>query len=170
MSWDVILMRVPSDIVTIDDFPKDFSSELGPRSEVLPTLANILPELDLTDPAWGILDGEGFSIEFNIGDGDPIETIILHARGSDSAIKAIQQICEYTGWRAIDTGTGDLINFSKNPAAGLRQWRSYRDQTAASLRAEGKEVVTDAVIDGIGVDIIEIPKTEKKRWWQFWRK
>jgi hypothetical protein len=169
MSWDVILMSVPSVIVAVEDFPDDFSSELGPQPQVLSTIAAILPDLDLTDPTWGILDGDDFSIEFNIGDGDPVDTIMLHVRGGDSAIRAIQHICEHTGWRALDTSTGDFINFAEDPTEGLQQWRTYRNQVVASLEAEGKEVITDAKVGGIRVGAIEIAKPKKKKWWQFWK-
>lgn len=162
-------MNVPPEIVTRDDFPEDFSSELGPRSEVLSTLIAILPGLDLTDPTWGILEENDFSIEFNIGDDDPLDTLMLHVRGGDSAIHAIHHICEHTGWRAFDTTTGDFIDFAEDPAKGLRQWRASRNQVVASLEAEGKEVITDAKIGRIRVDAIETTKPKKKKWWQFWK-
>jgi hypothetical protein len=170
MSWDVVLMKVPSNIVTVEDFPDDFSSELGPRSQVLLTLATVLPELDLTDPTWGILDGDDFSIQFNIGDDDPVDTIMLHVRGGDSAIGAIQRVCERTGWRALDMSGSGFINFAEDPAAGLRQWRIFRDRTVASLKAEGKEVITDVKVGRARVDAVVVTKPEKKRkWWQFWK-
>jgi hypothetical protein len=109
MSWDVLLLSVPPGIATVDDSPEDFASELGPRAQVLSTLAALFPDLDLSDPTWGILAGDDFAIEFNIGDGDPVETIMLHVRGSNSTIHAIHYICERTGWRAFDTSTGDLL-------------------------------------------------------------
>jgi hypothetical protein len=162
MSWDVILIDMPSGIVTIDDLPKDFSPELGPRTHVLSTIATMLPDLDLTDPAWGILDGDDFSIEFNIGDGDPITDIMLHVRGGDDAIHVIQHICEHTGWRAFDTSTGDLIDFAQDPTAGLRQWRAYRDRVVASLKAEGKKVITDAKVGRLRTDVIKLARPKKK--------
>jgi hypothetical protein len=163
MSWDVMLMGVPSNVVTVADFPDGFSSELGPKSQVLSTLAAILPELDLTDPTWAILDSDDFSIEFGIGDDDPVEIIMLHVRGGDSVIRTIQCICEHTGWRAFDTGTGDFINFAENPAEGLQKWRAFRDQIVASLEAEGKKVVTNAKVGRIRVDAIEVGKPEQRK-------
>jgi hypothetical protein len=162
-----MLMSVAPDIVTAEDFPDDFTSELGPQSQVLSTLAAILPHLDLTDPTWGRLDDDGFSIEFNIGDRDPVDAIMLHVRGGDSAIRVIQHVCEHTGWRALDTSTGDFIDSAQDPTKGLRQWRTFRDQVVTSLEAEGKEVITDAKVGGIGVDA-KVVTPKKKKWWQFW--
>ena len=162
MSWDVMLIDMPSDIVTMDDLPKDFSPEIGPRPHVLSTIATMLPDLDLTDPAWGILDGDDFSIEFNIGDDDPIDVIMLHVRGGDDAIHVIQHICEHTGWRAFDTSTGDLVDFAQDPTKGLRQWRAHRDRVVASLKAEGKEVITDVKVGRLRADAIELARPKKK--------
>jgi hypothetical protein len=92
---------------------------------------------------------------------------MLHVRGGDSAIHTIQHICDQSGWRAIDTSTGDFINFTKDPAEGLRQWRTFRNQVVASLEAGGKEVVTDAKVGMVWVDAIEVAKPKKKKWWQF---
>lgn len=163
-------MRVPSDIATVEDLPDDFSSELGPRSQVLATLAALLPALDLTDSAWGLLDGDDFSMEFNIGDRDPVDAIMLHVRGGDGAIRIIQHICENTDWRALDTTTGDFINFADDPAKGLRQWRMFRNRVIASLEAEGKEVITDVRVGRTGADAIAFTKPKKKTWRQFWKK
>jgi len=169
MSWDVMLMNVSPTIVTGDDFPEDFTSELGPRAQVLSRMTAILPSLDLTDPTWGILDGDDFFIEFNIGDRDPVDVMTLHIRGGNGVISVIQRICEHTGWRAFDTSTGDFIDFTANPAEGLHQWRASRDQVVASLEAEGKQVVTDVKVNKTGVDIMEITAPKRKKWWAFWK-
>jgi len=143
MSWDVFIMNVPADIVSATELPDDFSGELGSPEYVLAKLASIFPSINLTDPTWGGLDTEDGSIEFNIGSKDPIKTMMLHARGGNSVIGAIQMLCDQTGWRALDMTTGDFINFENNPAEGLKQWRSYKDKVIASY--------------------------ETKKWWQFWK-
>ncbi|MCS6906469.1 MAG: hypothetical protein RML93_01145 [Anaerolineales bacterium] len=160
MSWDVILMHVPSNVASIQELPRNFTSELGPRPEILATLARILPALDLTDPSWGYLKGKDFSIEFNIGDESVVDAIILHVRGSDDAVSIIQHLCEQTGWRAFDTTAGDFMNFSQQPATGLQQWRAFRDQVRASLEAKEEKVQQD--------ETHTIP-TKKKKWWRFWK-
>ncbi len=123
MSWDVILMNVPSNIESGTEFEEDLP-ELGSKTKVLSILSNALPSINLSDPAWGILDGDNFSIEFNMGDDDPVHTIMLHVRGSDDVTGVIDRICQHSGWRAFDTTVGDFINFAKNPTAGAGgvQW------------------------------------------------
>lgn len=162
-------MNVPPDIVRAQDIPENFSSTLGPQPQVLSVIAAILPGLDLSDPAWGILDGQDFSIEFNIGCSDPVDTIMLHVRGGEAAIDPIRHICEHTGWRALDLNIGDFINFSGDPAAGLQKWRDHRDRLAASLQAEGKVVVKDIRVCGKRLDMIAMEDPKRRKWWQFWK-
>jgi hypothetical protein len=135
MSWDVILTRVSPDNATVDEIEKRaaFLIELGPKAEVLSALGAAFPEIDLADPAWGILQGEGFSIEFNLREDDPVKQIMLHVRGSDLALGAIRRLCESTGWRALNMSTGDFMDFTD---AGPQQWHRYRDQVIAYLESE----------------------------------
>jgi hypothetical protein len=167
MSWDVILMNVLPDKTISYDFSDDLS-DLGPRSQVLSTLAALFPNIDFTDPMWGFLESDGYSIQFNIGDRDPVEMITLHIHGSDSVIGVIKQICEHTRWRAFDTTTGDFIDFEKQPAAGLTQWRTYRDKVVDSLIAEGKEVIVDAKVVQMKDNVNRLTNAKNKKWWRFW--
>ncbi len=152
MSWDVWLMRVPPEIVSIHDLPKDFVSELGSQAEILPRLVEIFPELDMSTPGWGFMEGADFFIDFNIGKDDPIETIALHVRGGDGALGPIHKLCQATGWRAFDTTAGEFIDFERSPAAGLQTWRASRDRVVAALEAQEAGEAKTA-----------------KKWWQFWK-
>lgn len=160
MSWDVILMKVPPDITSMQEFGEDLQP-LGSRNEVLAVLAQALPSANFSDPTWGIFDGPDFSIEFNMGVDDAIKnTIMLHVRGSDKVIDVIHHICNYAGWRAFDTATDRFINFSQEPAVGLQQWRMYRDQLTASFEAQGQKVEKDVRL---------VISSKKKKRWQFWK-
>ena len=94
MSWDVIIMRVPDGVLSMEDMPDQPTSPLGPSSDVISKLKSVFPSVDFSDPAWGILDGKDFSIEFNIGKEEPIGSMMLHVRGSEASLAAIQQICQ----------------------------------------------------------------------------
>jgi len=169
MSWDVVLMSVPPEITENSKLEGDFSSPLGTASAVLPLLKQIVPSLDLSDPTWGILDGPDFSIEFNIGKEDPIPTIMLHVRGGEAALGPIQRLCEETGWRALDCGDGEFIDFAGDPGAGLRKWQIYRDQMTALYQDQGSSVVADPKLPGVRVDAIASPASKPRKWWRFWK-
>jgi hypothetical protein len=154
MSWDVYLMKVPENIITVEDMDDNFSSQpLGGKKEVLTLFKELFPEADFTDSSWGILDNENYSIEFNISNEDPVQSVALHIRGNELAVKAIEKICQRTGWRAIDSGSGDFIDFSNSSESGFKKWQQFRDQVL--LDKESKPYNHNN-------------SQKKKKWWKFW--
>lgn len=125
MSWDVLLLDAPAD-VAVEDLTEDRVRPLGSRAHVHDALRAAWPALDLGDPAWGRLDEH--AIEVSIGDADPVDSIMLHVRGSDGAAQAILALCRSAGWRALDVSTGDWLDAAQEPADGLRSWRAFRDR------------------------------------------
>ena len=167
MSWDVLILYVPPEIETAEQMGDDFHSELGPRDRVLERLRGLFPEIDLSDPTWGDLEGPSYSIEFNIGDKDPVESIMLHVRGDDGSIDPIHRLCEATGWRAMDMGDCEFLDFDEDPARGLRGWQGLRDQMMEEVRARGGEVVVGEKAGGKRFDAVAVPR-RRKAWWNFW--
>ncbi len=133
MSWDVLLLDAPIDVVSTGQFPGDFSSNLGSRDHVLAEITGLLPDLDLGTPGWGFLCRDGYYMEIDFGDADPVPYIALHIRGSENCISALKSICEHTGWKAFDMTTGGFIQFDSDPAAGFRKWKTARDEYEAGL-------------------------------------
>ena len=135
MSWDVLLLDAPPEVVSNGEFPKDFSSNLGSRDRVIAETTSVLPNLDLSTPGWGFLNGGDYYMEIGFGDEDedPVPCVALHVRGSEKAITVIQAICDHTGWQAFDMTTGAFIQFDNDPAAGYRKWKATRDTYAAKL-------------------------------------
>lgn len=133
MSWDVLFVAAPPGVTSLDDMPEAELPPLGPRDEVLKALRDAAPAADWTDASWGRLDAGDFSIEFNVGDGDPVESVMLHVRGGDGALRVIQRVSEALQRPAIDCSEGTVIDFaSADAAAGFHAWRDYRDKVAGS--------------------------------------
>lgn len=90
MSWDVMLFKFtgtpPATAEEIDDAEL---IPLGAAADVRASISAVLREVNWSDPTWGIFDGPGFSIEFNVGDDDPIQNMMLHVRGGGDAVSAI---------------------------------------------------------------------------------
>ncbi len=127
MSWDVLLLHVPEGITTFDELDDVEPQPLGPLAEVVSRLQAVCSTADFSDPTWGELEAADYSIEFNIGKDDPVESVMLHMRGGDEVISVLAAICAATGWSAVDTEGGEFIHFDNNPSVGLQQWRTYRD-------------------------------------------
>jgi hypothetical protein len=129
MSWDVLLMRFPEDFNgDFDEIPNNWEpEELFTKDYFAKELNKIFPEINTEDKTWMTLDSETFSIELNIGDDEPISNIMLHVRGDDMAIHAIELLCKTFNLQALDTTESELIDFSKNTNDGFAKWREYRN-------------------------------------------
>jgi hypothetical protein len=151
MSWDVILMRWPAGFSSVNDLGDALDpSPLGPRRHVVAALRDAFPEMDFKDETWGLLQGKGFSVEFNVGSEDICQGVMLHVRGNDRALEAVRRAVECLGVRALDTSTGSCIEFDRDPSLGLRQFRAYREKVvqklgAGSSRRRGKKKARKAV-------------------------
>ena len=173
MSWDAILLRLPQDVTTVAELGDGEPDPLGSTDEVRNLLCTVLPDLDLSDPAWGILESSDYSIEFSIGKEEPCTSIMLHVRGLDSAIEPIRAVCAQSKWQALDCSTGELIDFDSDPAQGLRAWRAYRNKVAPGGPAKGFSLSTP---DGGRVFFDGPPtparktKPQRRPWWQFWKR
>ncbi|MFD2876950.1 hypothetical protein ACFTAO_14770 [Paenibacillus rhizoplanae] len=102
----------------------------GQRDEIIEKLTRRLPNLDYRDKAWGFLEGEGYSIEFNTGDEELVHSIMLHVRGGGEVIERIRLVCETLEAYALDTSDSGYIDFEQ-PEAAEQSWKGfqrYRDQ------------------------------------------
>jgi len=123
MSWDVILMKSKIDLAGNDTDP----GVLGNKADVIKAITSILPDVDYTDPSWGVFYNGTTSIEFNTGDNETVETLMLHVRGGGNPLMIINTICEETGWAALDTSTAEFINKSAI-IVSWQEFSHYRDQ------------------------------------------
>lgn len=129
MSWDIVIFRSVQKGVLPKDWPDDFKPLLlGRTEEIRKQISLYLPGVDWSDPSWGILDGEGFSIEFNMGAEGEIDSIMLHVRGSGDPVSAIAKFCMPNDWAAYDCSTGDYLDFEYPPHRGWEEFQAYRDQ------------------------------------------
>ena len=108
---------------------------LGPASEVRRNVSSVFVGTDWSRPAWGTYDGDGFSIEFNMGE-EPILDLTLHLRGGGNAIAMITGMARQFGWYAIDCQTAEFIESNGQVAEGLTEWQAFRSQVAREHRAE----------------------------------
>jgi hypothetical protein len=129
MSWDVMVFnyggKPPSPEEMADAPPPD---PLGAAAHVRNAIAAHLPGVDWSDPTWGRYRGDGFSIEFNTGDDDPIDSIMLHVRGGGGAIAAMLAFANPNGWSLLDCSTGEFLDPENPSAEGWEGFQAFRDQ------------------------------------------
>lgn len=128
MSWDIFIQRYPEGAATVAEIPDEFEPPpLGARDELIEQIRTVLPAADFSDPAWGVLRGDGWTIDFGLGDDPLLHGITLHVRGADGVLAPIGELLGALDLRAIDSWTGEF--FRPDIAAhSLARWRSYVEQ------------------------------------------
>jgi hypothetical protein len=134
VSWDVFIFDAPPGATSVDQIPQDFEPPpLGGGPAIRQRLHDNVQGLDLSDPVWGRLHGQTWSIELNIGSKDPVDSIMLHVRGGgDDVLAVIAQIAASVGGRALDFSTGEFLTGDRSEAAGWHGFQRYRDQILRS--------------------------------------
>jgi hypothetical protein len=138
LSWDVLLLRLPDDNASLEDIPGEGPPPLGSRDQVHARVRAGFPDVDLTDPTWGELLGPTWSMELNIGDDDPVVTIMLHIRGGgDDAVAAALRLAEVLDCHAYDLATGDVLE--PGGPNGWQTFQAYRDALPAPSDASAAD-------------------------------
>jgi hypothetical protein len=134
MSWDVLLLRLPDDVTSMHELPDDYCPEaLGRPRDVLATVTQAVPEVDLSDPRWGDLSGPTWSMELNIGSEDSVDSIMLHIRGSgDDVLAPVFRLAEALRRKVLDLSKEDLIN--PGQTSGWQTFQQFRDRVIGSAQ------------------------------------
>ncbi|MET7638749.1 hypothetical protein [Streptomyces sp. NPDC005438] len=120
MSWDVLVVKNP-------EGDPEQSTPLGSGDEVAAVLRRVVPDIDLSEPAWGQLRGPDWSMEFNIGARTPVDAVMLHVRGGgDGALEVIHRVAAAFGAEAVDCTDGEVLRL--DGAGGWPAFQEYRDQ------------------------------------------
>jgi hypothetical protein len=101
---------------------------------VIGRIKTAIPTADFSDPSWGMIQGDGWHIEVNIGDEEEACTgFALHVRGGDGAVAAVATILDAAGVGALDVGSEDGVFSAEKALQSLQGWRGYRDAATAAL-------------------------------------
>jgi hypothetical protein len=135
MSWDIFVQDLPAGARNVTDVPDHFRpSPLGPRNHLIERIRAFAPAARFAD-ASGTFDGPSFSVEFNLGDGDPVQSFAMHVRGDETAAAFVADLLAHLGYRALDPqSSSGFFEPGAVGAASVRRWRKYRD-TVVRLRA-----------------------------------
>ena len=91
-------------------------------------IRDVFPEVDFSDPQWGRIEEDIFSIEINIKADDPVGSFALHVRGGTGAILAVAALLERLGLRALDPQSPTGLFDAGTSRQSFESWRSNRDQ------------------------------------------
>ena len=131
MSWDIFVKDLPRDATTLEDIPKDFKpSSIGERTAIIKKIEEVVPFADFSNPSWGVIEGDEWSIEVNVGEEENCNGFAFHVRGGDTAVGVVAAILEHLSLRALDSQTGDFFAAGPEAIESFHKWRAYRDQIA----------------------------------------
>ena len=132
MSWDIFVQDLPKNASTIEEIPDDFApGTIGKRSQIIEKIREVVPAADFSEPSWGRIRGDNWSIEVNMGKDEECSGFCFHVRGSDAAAGVVAAILQELKLRALDpTQEGGFFNVGPDAVEAFRKWRAYRDQVA----------------------------------------
>jgi hypothetical protein len=130
MSWDISVQNLPAGIRNVAEIPDDFRPDpLGSRAQLIERIRKFAPGTRFTDAAWGSFEAPSFSIEFNLGESDPVYSFAMHVRGDDAATAFVADLLAYLEYPALDPqSSSGLFEAGTVAAASLKRWRDYRDR------------------------------------------
>lgn len=128
MSWDVLLLRLPDDVTSVQELAADYTPDsIGRRDDVLAAVIQAVPDIDISDPAWGELSGPTSSIELSIGSEEPVDSVMLHIRGfGDDVLTTVLRLAEALRCKAFDCADGDLITTGQT--SGRHAFQQFLDR------------------------------------------
>jgi hypothetical protein len=139
MSWDVSVFASDSPPLPVEEMPPDWKGAmLGSAASVRQAISAVIPNVDWSDPTWGLLAGEGFSFEFNMGKQDPTDGFMIHVRGGGDAVPNLMKLATQCGWYLLDTSTGEWMHHADDPNKGWESFQAFRDQVIGTVAGKGK--------------------------------
>jgi hypothetical protein len=141
MSWDISVFAAKDAPPPVEEMPEGWKPDiLGPADEVRQKISTCLPGVDWSDPTWGIYDGEGFSYEFNVGDEDSVEGLMIHVRGGGDAVGPLLNLAGRWGWYLLDCSQGEWLHHCADTEVGWQEFQAFRDRVIGSSEQQDEDL------------------------------
>jgi hypothetical protein len=133
VSFDIFAQDLPPDAKKVSDIPDNFlPKSIGRRADIIAGIFKAAPTVDFSDPAWGTIDGPGFSIEVGVAPEEEIKCVAFHVRGGAEALSIISNILIELGVRALAPGTASGFFVDSEIESAYSRWQAYRKQIGDS--------------------------------------
>ncbi|MBF6590089.1 MAG: hypothetical protein IVW57_06085 [Ktedonobacterales bacterium] len=110
MTWDVLLLCPRPEVETAEDLSEDAIIEMGTPAVVRAAIQRACPQAIFSDATTGQLEAPSYTIQFSLGDDDPVRGVLLLISGDVSeATITLAALCASAGWRAFDMNTEEFI-------------------------------------------------------------
>jgi hypothetical protein len=129
MSYDIFVQDLPPEAETLGDIPSDFKpASIGERSTIIEKIKVVVPDADFSDPSWGRILGDDWSIEINMGANEHCSGFAFHIRGGAGAFGVVEAILQALKLRALDPQAGGFFVAAPGAIDSFSRWRAYRDR------------------------------------------
>ena len=105
MSRDIFVQDIPDGISEVRDIPDGWMPEPLPYShaEIVAAIGRVVPRADFSDPEWGHIEAEDYSIEVSIAREEPMRSFAFHVRAAGwGADHVVADILDELGLQAFD--------------------------------------------------------------------
>ncbi|MEQ9164893.1 MAG: hypothetical protein RLO12_01440 [Fulvivirga sp.] len=127
MSWDLFVQDW-GNVRTLNEIPEDFQPQpIGTRSEIIQKIKDAEPTVNFEFDTLGVIENEHFSIEFNMGSDELLNSFSMHVRGNELAIPCIGNILKHINLRAADGSNGEFFN-TDEATEKLENWIKHRNK------------------------------------------
>ena len=129
-TWDIFVQDIPPGTTSVDQIPEGFiTAPIGQRDAIIAGIRAVAPDVDFTDPTWGVIRGDGYTIEINIGDEPVTSDFAFHVRGDDEAARIVSRILQRLELRAYDPQSlSGIFQCGDAAVESLRSWRAFHHQ------------------------------------------
>lgn len=119
MTWDVFLLKMDTPI-PIEELEDDVKlPQIGDRATVIEWISNDFPDISWGDPSWGFYEAKEYTMEFSLGEENPIGSVIVRIIGDKLPEAVLINFCEKHGLKALDIDGGRYLT-SKVPHQNTR--------------------------------------------------
>jgi len=110
MSWDVMIFKFEGSPPPAKEIGETkMPLLLGTAAEVRAEISAVLPEVKWSEPLYGIFDARGSYLEFNLGDDDPLDSLMISVRGSENPKVLLFALAKANNWTLFDMSTADYL-------------------------------------------------------------
>lgn len=123
MSWDVVMIRTNTNSEDMDEI-EDENLIPFKQTEIYEEIKKISSELGVRSDGE-YLESNDWSIEFNIGEDEEIDCVMLGIRGGEPN-EVLALLMADLNARLWDSGTGEFLK--PGTSSSFKSWQAYRDK------------------------------------------
>lgn len=131
MEKSIVVMDAPDGARGIEDIGEENPYFLGAFGEVIGALRALLPNGDFSDPTHITSSVGAGALRVEIAKHTPVQSFMVYYEGEE-ALRLMQELCKKTGWRILDTDTGQFVDqktlagSTKASGTKKRGWQFWR--------------------------------------------